>query len=157
MADIVVFEKAAATPALRRINGMRKLGEVFNSYFMDASLDADEIVNKTIQDLIADPAYDVTYLDPANILSRKGNSGNKYYYKPNDPSAVLKLKGTRDKFESGDGEAVDVMHIAISGGNADLLSAGNYLSTILTDLEVNNPSAGKRKYLLGTITFRRCR
>lgn len=157
MADIVVFEKAAATPELRRFNGMRKLGEVFNKHFMNATLDADEIVNMTIQELIDNPAYDVTYLDPANILSRKGTSSNKYFYRPGDPSAVLKLRGTRDKLESGDGEAVDVMHIAISGGNADLLAGGNYLSTILTDLEVNNPSAGKRKYLLGTITFRRCR
>jgi hypothetical protein len=157
MADIVVFHKNTADPDDARFKGMRKLGEVFNEFFKDADLDADEIVNKTIQKLIDDPDYDVTYLDPANILSRKGASGNKYFYKPGDPSKVLKIKGTRDRKESGDGEAVDVMHVAVSNGNMSLLAPNNYLSKVLDDLDVPNPTDGKRSYLLGTITFRRCR
>jgi hypothetical protein len=158
MADIVVFKvDASITEEERRKLGMRKLGQVFNQYFMDASLTADEKVNETIQEIIDDTDFIATYLDPANILSIKNRQKGTYYFKPGDPSAVLKLRGMQDKKDKVDGEDVDVMHIAISGGNGDLLAAGNYLTKVISDLGVANPTTGKQKYLLGTITFRRCR
>jgi hypothetical protein len=158
MADIVVFKvDASITEEERRKLGMRKLGQVFNQYFMDASLTADEKVNKTIQEIIDDTDFIATYLDPANILSIKNRQNGTYYYKPSDPKAILTLKGIADTTKKVDGEDRDTMTIAISGGNGDLLAADNYLTKVISDLGVANPTTGKQKYLLGTITFRRCR
>ena len=158
MADIVVFKvDASITEEERRRLGMRRLGQVFNQYFMDSGLTADDKVNKTIQDIIDDTGFIATYLDPANILSIKDRQKGTYYFKPGDPTAILKLRGTEDKREKVDGKDTDVMHIAIAGGNGDLLAADNYLTKVISDLGVANPTPGKQKYLLGTITFRRCR
>lgn len=168
MADIVVFRNdAALTEEEKRTQGMRKLGEVFNHYFKQPDPNAtdisdDEIVNMTIQEIIGDPnttppEYIVTYLRPANILRVKNAAKGTYYFKPGDTKAILKLRATRDKRDNVDGENVDIMHIALPGGRADLLTADNYLTKVISDLGVANPTAGKQKYLLGTITFRRCR
>ncbi|MGV8989133.1 MAG: hypothetical protein ACOH2H_23075 [Cypionkella sp.] len=158
MADIVVFSTdQSITVEERRKLGMRRLGRVFNTNFMRTDLTDDEIVNKTIQNIIADPDYIATYLDPANILSVKNLAKGTYYFKPGDLTAILKLRATRDKKDDVDNEYLDVMHIALSGGNADLLAADNYLTKVISDLGVANPTPGKQAYLLGTITFRRCR
>ncbi len=158
MADIVVFKvDSSITEEEGRRLGMRKLGQVFNQHFMNSSLTADEKVNKTIQDIIDDTGFIATYLDPVNIMSIKSRPKGTYYFKPGDLTAVLKLRGMEDKKDNFDGENVDVMHIAISGGNGDLLAADNYLTKVIGDLGVANPTPGKQKYLLGTITFRRCR
>lgn len=158
MADIVVFKvDTSITPEERRFQGMRKLGQVFNDYFMNASLSADEKVNKTIQDIIDDKSFIATYLDPANILSIKDRAMGTYYYKPSNPKAILTLKGMADTTKKVDGEDRDSMTIAIAGGNNDLLAVDNYLTMVMDDIDVTNPTPGKQKYLLGTITFRRCR
>jgi hypothetical protein len=158
MADIVVLDTTQSTDVKKRQSGMKLLGETFNKYFQMAGLTKDEIVNNTIQEIIPKgPQFVVTYKDEAYILSVKGNPTNgKYFFKPNDPSAVLKLRAKRDKREQVDGEQVDVMHIALSEGNASLLTPNNYLSKVITDLGATD-SEDRRKYLLGTITFRRCR
>jgi hypothetical protein len=158
MADIVVLDTTQPTDVKKRQSGMKLLGETFNKYFQMASLTDDEIVNKTIQEIIATgPPFIVTYKTETNVLSVKGPPHKgKYYYKPGDPSAILKLRATRDKKDKVDGEDVDVMHIALSEGNANLLTPSNYLSKVITDLGATD-SADRRKYLLGTITFRRCR
>ncbi len=158
MADIVVLDTDQTTDTKKRQFGMLLLGETFNKYFQIAGLTGDAIVNKTIQEIIAKgPKYVVTYKTEANVLSVKGNPDKgKYYYKPSDLTAILKLRATRDKQDKVDGEDVDVMHIALSEGNNSLLAPGNYLSKVITDLGAPD-SEEHRKYLLGTITFRRCR
>lgn len=157
MADIVVLDTTKPTDVKQRQSGMKLLGEVFNGFFRDASLSDEAVVNKTIQDIIKNrPGFVVTYLKETNILSIKNENKGTYYYDPNDPTAVLKLRATRDKKEQHDGEDVDVMYVAVSGGNENLLRPSNYLSKVLTDLGAQD-NLSNRKYLLGTITFRRCR
>jgi hypothetical protein len=158
MADIVVLDTTQSTGVQKRQSGMKLLGETFNKYFQMAGLTDDEIVNRTIQEIILKgPQFIVTYRTETNVLSVKGNpNSGKYYYKPGDPSAILKLRATRDKEDKVDGEDVDVMHIALSEGSNNLLTPNNYLSKVITDLGATD-SEDRRKYLLGTITFRRCR
>jgi hypothetical protein len=157
MADIVVLDTTQPTDVKKRQSGMKLLGETFNKYFQMTGLTDDEIVNKTIQEIIPKgPQFIVTYKSDTNVMSVKGNPNKgKYYYKPGDPSAILKLRAKRDKEETVDGDDVDVMHIALSEGNNSLLTPNN-LSKVITDLGATD-SEDRRKYLLGTITFRRCR
>jgi hypothetical protein len=158
MADIVVFDTTQPTDVEKRRFGMKLLGETFNKYFQMAGLTEDEIVNKTIQEIIAmGPQYIVTYKAEANILSVKPPPAKgKYFYKPGDPSAILKFRVKRDKEENVDGQNTDIMNIVLSEGNNNLLAPNNYLSNVITDLGAPD-TEDRRKYLLGTITFRRCR
>lgn len=158
MADIVVLDTTQSTDVQKRQSGMKLLGETFNKYYQMAGLSDDAIVNKTIQEIIPKgPQFIVTYKTETNVLSVYGNPNKgKYYYNPTDLTAILKLRATRDKKDKVDGENVDVMHIALSEGDDDLLTPNNYLSKVITDLGAAD-SADRRKYLLGTITFRRCR
>lgn len=165
MADIVVFDKNKVGDKAQRRSGMEKLGKVFNKNFMlgaladeEAALTDDEIVNNTIREIIAlGPRYIVTYLDPQNILSVKSKKKNKYFFNPpSAPVAVLTLSAIRDKAWQTNGLDQDAMNIALPKGDNNLLLAGNYLSTVIDDLDaINSPE--NQAYLLGTITFRRCR
>ena len=153
MADIVVFDRSKSGDVAQRQFGMKKLGEVFNDHFMDTSLSPDEVVNKTIQHIINDCAdYDVTYKGDTNVMSIDNAAAGIYQYQAGPPPKKVKLKGVKDD----DMAAVEQMNIAISEGNNDLLQPNNYLSTVITDLGATD-SEDRRKYLLGTITYRRCR
>jgi hypothetical protein len=163
MADIVVFDitipvdPISGNDKAQRVSGMKKLGEVFNRHFQNAALSDEEIVNNTIREIIALPQYIVTYQKNANVLRVKNIPNNKYYFNPpGTPVAVLKLKAARDKQEMSDGELVDKMNIVVPKGNNNLLAAGNYLSKVITDMDGKDGDEN-RAYLLGTITFRRCR
>lgn len=153
MADIVVFDMNETGDVAQRQSGMKLLGEVFNKHFMDPSLDADDVVNKTIQEIIKDYGdYKVTYKGDTNVMSIKNANAGTYQYQKGPPAKLVKLKGVKDDDKPG----TEVMNIAISEGNNDLLAAGNYLSNVITDLGAPD-SDDRRKYLLGTITYRRCR
>jgi hypothetical protein len=165
MADIVVFDTDKTGEKAQRLSGMEKLGEVFNKNFQkgglpdeEVALTDDEIVNNTIREIIKlGPRFIVTYLDRANVLSVKSKKRNKYFFNPpGTPEAVLTLRAVRDKEEETDGHEADVMNIALPKGHDSLLIAGNYLSKVITDLDAEDRQSN-RKYLLGTITFRRCR
>jgi hypothetical protein len=154
MADIVVFDTTQTGEKKQRQFGMKLLGDILNSNFMNPALSADQVVNNTIQTIISNyPAYKVTYKGDANIMSIDNAGAGIYIYQPGPPPKKVKLKGKKDE----DNPGTDVMTISLSEGNADLLLADNYLTKILDDLDAPNPSLDFQKYLLGTITFRRCR
>lgn len=153
MADIVVFDTTKVGDTAQRRSGMKLLGEIFNTYFMDATLAPDKVVNRTIQDIITNyPTYKVTYKGDANVMSIDSLAAGTYIYQPGPPQKKVKLKAKKDEEDSG----MDVMTIAISEGHDDLLLPNNYLSKVIDDLGATD-SGDRRKYLLGTITFRRCR
>ncbi|GAB5437838.1 hypothetical protein [Falsiruegeria mediterranea] len=153
MADIVVFDRSKIGDVAQRQFGMKKLGEVFNEHFMDPSLTPDEVVNKTIQYIINNcDDCDVTYKGDANVMSIENENAGIYQYQAGPPAKKVKLNGVKDN----DQAALEQMNIAISEGNNDLLEPNNYLSTVITDLGATD-SEDRRKYLLGTITYRRCR
>ncbi len=164
MADIVVFDTNETGEKAQRRSGMEKLGAVFNKNFQEggledeeAALTDDEIVNNTIREIIEIPGFIVTYLDPANILRVKSKKRNTYFFNPvGMPEAVLTLQAVRDKEEKTDGKKRDLMNVALPDGHDSLLLAGSYLSKVITDMS-GTDSQTNRKYLLGTITFRRCR
>ncbi|MBU2358078.1 MAG: hypothetical protein KKB02_03980 [Alphaproteobacteria bacterium] len=153
MADIVVFDRSKAGDVDQRRSGMKLLGEVFNKYFTTPNLSPDDVVNKTIQEIIEDHAdFDVTYKGDTNVMSIASMSAGMYDYQLGKQTKKVKLKGVKDQDNAGTEE----MNIAISEGHNDLLMAGNYLSKVITDLGAPD-SDDRRKYLLGTITYRRCR
>ena len=153
MADIVVFDTTKTGEEAQRQWGMKFLGELFNTNFQNSALSADAVVNNTIQTIIDHGCYRVTYKGDANTMTIDNAAAGSYIYHPGPPPKKVKLKGKRD----GDNPGTEVMTIAMSEGNADLLLADNYLTKILVDLDAPNPSLDFQKYLLGTITFRRCR
>ena len=160
MADIVVFDvTVAGNKAAKRRAGMQKLGEVFNTNFQDTSLSENEVVNKTIQHLIgvmvgstSTPQYSVTYKGDTNVMSIKNAIAGTYVYQPGPPEKKVKLVGKKDDDNSG----TEVMNIAISEGNTNLLQGETYLTNVIEDVG-GVPSQASSAYLLGTITFRRCR
>jgi hypothetical protein len=171
MADIVVYNLnilKSTDPKIgdrpQRKSGMETLGFVFAEYFKksknpdeEAALTDDEIVNNTIREIIGMDKFIVTYLEKGNVLRVKNKKRNMYYFNPpGKPKAILTLKAVRDKVENTDGENVDVMNIALPNGHKNPLAAGNYLSNVAVDLGAADSNAN-RAYLLGTITFRRCR
>lgn len=153
MADIVVFDRSKVGDVEQRRFGMKLLGEVFNAHFTNSALSADEVVNKTIQQIINDyNDFEVTYKGDTNVMSIENAAAGIYQYQAGPPPKKVKLKGMKDQ----DNPGTEVMNIAISEGNNDLLVPDNYLSKVITDLGATD-SADRRKYLLGTITYRRCR
>ena len=153
MGDIVVFDRSKIGDVAQRQFGMKLLGEVFNKHFMDASLNANEVVNKTLQEIINDHAdFEVTYKGDTNVMSVDNPNAGTYIYQAGPPPRKVVLKGKKDD----DNGAIEVMNIAISEDNTDLMQPNNYLSTVITDLGAGD-SEDRRKYLLGTITYRRCR
>jgi hypothetical protein len=165
MSDIVVFDlnkplDPDGSDRAQRQSGMERLGKIFNEKFMDPNKTDFQVVNETIQDVIALNNFIVTYKDRANVLSIKSRSKGTYYYdKTTTPKKVLRLKARKDEKENYDGDYLDVMNIAVPAGNFDLIdpaAGGTYLSKVITDLGATD-SESRRKYLLGTITFRRCR
>ena len=153
MADIVVFDTTKVGDTAQRQSGMKLLGEIFNTHFMDMTLTPDEVVNKTIQDIITNyPAYRVTYKGDTNVMTIDNIAAGTYVYQLGPPVEKVKLKAEKD----GNVGGTDVMTIAISEGNNSLLLPNNYLSKVIGDLGATD-SDDRRKYLLGTITFRRCR
>lgn len=153
MADIVVFDTTKVGDVAQRQSGMKLLGEVFNKHFMNEDLNANEVVNKTIQEIINDYGdYKVTYKGDNNVMSIQNASAGLYKYQAGPPPKLVNLIGVKDQDNTG----TEVMNIAISEGNNDLLEPNNYLSSVITDLGATD-SEDRRKYLLGTITYRRCR
>ena len=153
MADIVVFDTTKVGDTAQRQSGMKLLGEIFNTHFMDMTLTPDQVVNKTIQGIITNyPAYKVTYKGDTNVMTIENLAAGTYVYQPGPPAKKVKLKAEKDQNIGG----TDVMTIAISDGNNNLLLPNNYLSKVIGDLGATD-SDDRRKYLLGTITFRRCR
>ncbi|MDB5665695.1 hypothetical protein [Cypionkella sp.] len=153
MADIVVFDTSKVGIKAQRQSGMKLLGEIFNSNFMDVTLTPDKVVNNTIQKIITNyPAYKVTYKGDTNVVTIDNLAAGTYFYQFGPELKKLKLKGAKDADTGG----TDVMTIALSDGNNSLLSPNGYLSLVIDDLGVAD-SGDRRKYLLGTITFRRCR
>lgn len=153
MADIVVFDRSKNGDVAQRQFGMKKLGEVFNKHFMDPSLSPDEVVNKTIQHIIKKCDHcDVTYKGSANVMSIENENAGIYQYQAGPPARKVKLDGVKDS----DKVSLERMSISISEGNNDLLKPNSYLSNVITDLGATD-SEDRRKYLLGTITYRRCR
>lgn len=153
MADIVVFDTTKVGDTAQRQSGMKLLGEIFNTHFMDMTLTPDQVVNKTIQDIITNyPAYKVTYKGDTNVMSIDSVAAGTYIYQSGPPAKKVKLKAEKDANIAG----TDVMTIALSEGHNNLLSPNNYLSKVIGDLGATD-SDDRRKYLLGTITFRRCR
>ncbi|WP_054007381.1 hypothetical protein [Cypionkella psychrotolerans] len=153
MADIVVFDTTKVGDTAQRQSGMKLLGEIFNAHFMDTTLTPDKVVNMTIQDIITNyPDYRVTYKGDTNVMSIDSLAAGTYIYQPGPPTKKVKLKAKKDADDSG----TDVMTIALSEGHSDLLLPNNYLSKVIDDLGATD-SGDRRKYLLGTITFRRCR
>lgn len=153
MADIVVFDTTKVGDTAQRQSGMKLLGEIFNTHFMDMTLTPDKVVNNTIQEIITNyPAYRVTYKGDTNVMIIDNLAAGTYIYQLGPPAKKVKLKAKKDESIGG----TDVMTIAISEGQNDLLSPNNYLSTVIGDLGATD-SDDRRKYLLGTITFRRCR
>lgn len=153
MADIVVFDTTKVGDTAQRQSGMKLLGERFNTHFMDMTLTPDQVVNKTIQDIITNyPAYKVTYKGDTNVMTIENLAAGTYVYQLGPPAKKVKLKAEKDENTGG----TDVMSIAISEGNSNLLLPNNYLSKVIGDLGATD-SDDRRKYLLGTITFRRCR
>ena len=153
MADIVVFDTTKVGDTAQRQSGMKLLGEIFNTHFMDMTLTPDKVVNKTIQDIITNyPAYRVTYKGDTNVMTIDSVTAGTYIYQPGPPAKKVKLKAQPDENVGG----IDVMNIALSEGHNNLLSPNNYLAKVIGDLGATD-SDDRRKYLLGTITFRRCR
>ena len=153
MADIVVFDTTKVGDKAQRQSGMKLLGEIFNTHFMDATLTPDKVVNMTIQSIITNfPTYRVTYKGDTNVMSIDNLAAGTYIYQPGPPAKKVKLTAQKDENNSG----TDVMTIALSEGHNDLLLPNNYLSKVIDDLGATD-SDDRRKYLLGTITFRRCR
>lgn len=153
MADIVVFDRSKLGDVAQRRSGMKLLGEVFNKHFMDQNLQPDDVVNNTIQEIINDyDDFEVTYKGDTNVMSIKNAAAGIYQYHAGPPPKKVKLKGVKDQ----DNPGTEVMNVAISEGNNDLLAPNNYLSDVITDLGATD-SEDRRKYLLGTITYRRCR
>lgn len=153
MADIVVFDTTKVGDTAQRQSGMKLLGEIFNTHFMDMTLTPDQVVNKAIQGIITNyPAYKVTYKGDTNVMTIENLAAGTYVYQPGPPAKKVKLKAEKDQNIGG----TDVMTIAISEGNNSLLLPNNYLSKVIGDLGATD-SDDRRKYLLGTITFRRCR
>ena len=153
MADIVVFDTTKVGDTAQRQSGMKLLGEIFNTHFMDATLTPDKVVNMTIQSIITNySAYIVTYKGDANVMKIDNLAAGTYVYQPGPPEKKVMLKAQKDENNSG----TDVMTIALSEGQNNLLLPNNYLSKVIDDLGATD-SEDRRKYLLGTITFRRCR
>jgi hypothetical protein len=163
MTDLIAFDLSKGTDQEQRLYGMKALGKIYNDRFK-AGMSPFQVVNGTIQQIIDD--FDpithnivVTYKEKANVLSIKSRSKGTYYFTTAAPRKVLRLKARKDEKEDYDGDNLDVMNIAVPAGAFDLIDppgGGTYLSKVITDLGAED-SLDRRQYLLGTITFRRCR
>lgn len=161
MASIVVYKIVQGVED--RFQGMMEAGMRVANALNTAGAMETTILIGTLDGLIAErdaqnkPVYSVKYTHTNGQeypLVNDGNLGSgKYEYTvPVNNTIKLKITPQRDKPNKGN----ENMHLT-APRDAVSLTQGSYLDNVLKDVGIQNPSDNQRKYMFGTIIFRRCR
>jgi hypothetical protein len=160
MASIVIYKMVNRVED--RFQGMMEAGMRVADTLDDAGTTPKKILIDTLDGLMSErdasgqPVYVVKYTHTDGKeyeLADAGSGPGQYeYVLPDHSTKKLIVHAQQDK-ESGGNEN---MHLTAPRDTVSL-AQGSYLDKVLQDVGINNPTDDQRRYMFGTIIFRRCR
>jgi len=156
MSSLVVYDLTQSGDVLQRQSGMREAAERAISKL--PTNDANQIIIKTIDDLVAHADFDVRYIDrdtQNEFTIRLDGAAGSGKYKYNNGSFDVKLKIVA-KVDHESSPRNETMHVTAPRDDTIDVTSSGYLAKIIGDVG-GTWSENRAKYMFGTVLFRRCR